>query len=73
VAALSILVVGDEIIIGLLLGEVLVGMGYDVCAIASTEAEAIAAAARRAWEAAVRHADGRVWRQQDRQSAVRYV
>jgi DNA-binding response OmpR family regulator len=45
-AALRVLVVEDEAMIGLLLAEVLVGMGYDVCAIEATEPDAILAAAR---------------------------
>jgi len=44
--ALRVLVVEDETTIGILLAEVLVGMGYDVCAIEATEADAVAAAAR---------------------------
>lgn len=42
---LSILVVEDEAIIGLLLSEVLEGMGHAVIGVASTEAGAIALAA----------------------------
>jgi CheY-like chemotaxis protein len=44
--ALRVLVVEDDTIIGLLLAEMLEEMGYDVCAIESTEATAVAAAAR---------------------------
>jgi two-component system, response regulator PdtaR len=44
--ALRILVVEDESTIAMLLAEVLVGMGHEVCAIAATETEAVAAAAR---------------------------
>ncbi len=43
--ALSILIVEDEAIIGLLLSEVLSGMGYEVCAVVASEDEAVAAAA----------------------------
>ena len=41
-----VLVVEDDAIIGILLGEMLEGMGYDVCGIEATEHEAITAAAR---------------------------
>jgi CheY-like chemotaxis protein len=44
--ALRVLVVEDDAMIGVLLGEMLEGMGYDVCGIEATEADAIAAAAR---------------------------
>ena len=44
--ALSILVVEDDAMIGMLLGEMLEEMGYDVCAIAATEEDAVANAAR---------------------------
>ncbi len=44
--ALSILIVEDEAIIGLLLSEVLAGMGHEVCAIVASEAAAVAAAAQ---------------------------
>jgi two-component system, response regulator PdtaR len=43
---LNILVVEDEAIIALLLGDVLMSMGHDICAIEDTEADAIAAAFR---------------------------
>ena len=43
--ALRVLIIEDEIIIGLLLGDLLADMGHDVCAIATTVAEAVAAAA----------------------------
>jgi CheY-like chemotaxis protein len=43
---LRILVVEDDTITGMLLGELLTSMGYDVCAIESTEADAVTAAAR---------------------------
>ena len=42
---LSILVVEDEAIIGMLLSEVLAGMGYKVCAVVASEDEAVEAAA----------------------------
>jgi two-component system, response regulator PdtaR len=44
--ALSILVVEDEAIIGLLLSEVLAGMGHKVCAVVASENEAVEAAAQ---------------------------
>jgi len=44
--ALRILLAEDDVMIGMLLAEMLVGMGYDVCAIEPTEADAVAAAAR---------------------------
>ncbi len=44
--ALRILVVEDEPIIAMMFAEVLESMGHDVCAIESTEAGAVAAAAR---------------------------
>jgi DNA-binding response OmpR family regulator len=40
--SLRILIVEDEAIIGVLLAEVLAGMGHDVCGIATTETEAVA-------------------------------
>lgn len=43
---LSVLVVKDNSLIGMLLGETLEEMGHDVCAIESTEADAVNAAAR---------------------------
>jgi len=45
-AALRVLLVEDEAVIAVLLAEVLGGMGYEVCAIEATEADAVAAAAR---------------------------
>jgi two-component system, response regulator PdtaR len=42
---LRVLVMEDDAMIGILLAEVLVGMGY-VCAIEATEADAVAAAVR---------------------------
>ena len=44
-AALCILVVEDEAIIGMLLSEVLAGMGHAVCAVVASEDEAVEAAA----------------------------
>ena len=44
--ALTVLVVEDDSIVGMLLGELLELMGYDVCAIEATEADAVAAAVR---------------------------
>jgi CheY-like chemotaxis protein len=44
--ALRVLVVEDDALIGLLLGELLAGMGHKVCAIAATEADAVSAAIR---------------------------
>lgn len=44
--ALRVLVVEDEMLIGMLLADVLGAMGYDVCAVEETEAGAVAAAAR---------------------------
>jgi CheY-like chemotaxis protein len=44
---LKVLVMEDEAVIALLLCEVLTGMGYRDCAIAATEADAVASAARR--------------------------
>jgi len=44
--ALKVLVVEDDAMIGLLLAEMLGEMGYDVCAIAATEEDAVADAAR---------------------------
>jgi CheY-like chemotaxis protein len=41
-----VLVVEDDAVIAMLLSEVLVGMGHDVCAIEATEADAVAAAGR---------------------------
>jgi len=43
---LSVLVVEDDPLVGILLGETLEAMGYDVCAIEATEADAVNAAAR---------------------------
>jgi len=45
-AALRVLVVEDDAIIGALLAEMLEGMGHDVCAVEATEADAVTAAAR---------------------------
>jgi len=44
--ALRILVAEDNAVIGALLAEMLEGMGHNVCAIAATEADAVAAAVR---------------------------
>ena len=44
--ALRVLVVEDEILIGMLLADALGAMGYEVCAIEPTETGAVAAAAR---------------------------
>ena len=44
--ALRVLVVEDDALIAMLLGEMLAGMGHDVCAPAATEAEAVIAADR---------------------------
>src|SRR5690349_6921705 len=43
---LRVLVVEDDALIAMLLGELLAGMGHDVCATAATEAEAVTAATR---------------------------
>ncbi len=45
-SALRILVVEDDALIGGLLSELLAEMGYEICAIEATEADAVAAAAR---------------------------
>jgi CheY-like chemotaxis protein len=44
--ALRVLVVEDDALIGMLLAEMLAGIGHDVCAIEATEANAVAAAVR---------------------------
>ena len=44
--ALRVLVVEDDAMIGMLLSEMLEDMGHEVCAVAATEAEAVADAAR---------------------------
>ncbi|HLG88994.1 MAG TPA: response regulator [Alphaproteobacteria bacterium] len=44
--ALRIVVVEDDAVIGILLAELLAGMGHDVCAIETTEAGAVTAAAQ---------------------------
>ena len=44
-SALSVLIVEDEAIIGMLLSEVLAGMGHKVCAVVASEDEAVEAAA----------------------------
>ena len=43
---LRVLVVEDDPLIAMLLGELPAGMGHDVCAAAPTEAEAVTAATR---------------------------
>ena len=43
---LRVMVVEDEAVMGVLFGEVLEGMGFTVCAIESTEPDAVAAASR---------------------------
>ncbi|EWY42687.1 regulator [Skermanella stibiiresistens SB22] len=45
-SGLQVLLVEDEAVIAMLLAEVLYGMGHHVCATATTEAAAVAAAAR---------------------------
>lgn len=44
--ALRVLVVEDDALLGMYLAEMLIGMGYDICAIEATEADAVTAAAR---------------------------
>ena len=44
--ALSVLVIEDDAMIGLLLAEMLEEMGYAVCAVAATEEDAVADAAK---------------------------
>lgn len=44
--ALRVLVIEDDALIGMLFADVLMAMGHDVCAIESTEAGAVTAAAR---------------------------
>jgi len=44
--ALRVLVIEDDALIAMLLGELLPGMGHHVCATAATEAEAVIAATR---------------------------
>ena len=43
--SMRVLVVEDDALIGELLSEMLVGLGYDVCAVAATESQAVAEAA----------------------------
>jgi DNA-binding response OmpR family regulator len=45
-AHLNVLVVEDDAMIGMLLAEMLEAMGYDVCAVAATEDDAVANATR---------------------------
>jgi two-component system, response regulator PdtaR len=42
--ALRVLIIEDDALIGIYLAEMLAEMGYDVCAIATTEADAVTAA-----------------------------
>ncbi|MDB5360418.1 MAG: hypothetical protein JWO51_1715 [Rhodospirillales bacterium] len=44
--ALRVLLVEDDVMIGELLADMLLDMGYDVCALEMTESEAVAAAIR---------------------------
>jgi DNA-binding response OmpR family regulator len=44
--ALRVLVVEDDALIAMMLGELLAGMGHDICGTAATEAEAVTAANR---------------------------
>jgi len=44
--AMRILVVEDDTLIGIYLAEMLIAMGYDICAIEATEADAVMAAAQ---------------------------
>ncbi|MFG1376810.1 response regulator [Xanthobacter autotrophicus] len=44
--ALRILIVEDDFMIGIHLAEMLEGMGYEVCSVEATEADAVAAAER---------------------------
>ena len=44
--ALRVLVVEDDALIAMLLGEMLASMGHDVCATSATEAEAVSGATR---------------------------
>ena len=44
--ALRVLVVEDDALIGMLFADALAAMGYEVCAIETTETDAVAAAAR---------------------------
>ncbi len=46
--ALRVLVVEDDALLGMFLAEMLIGMGYDICAIEATEAAAVAAALQHA-------------------------
>ncbi|HWK47997.1 MAG TPA: response regulator [Stellaceae bacterium] len=45
-SALRILVVDDDAMVGEMLSEMLAEMGYEVCAVAATEADAVTAAIR---------------------------
>ncbi len=44
--SLRLVVVEDDVLLGLLLGDIFAAMGHDVCATETTEAGAVAAAAR---------------------------
>jgi DNA-binding response OmpR family regulator len=44
--ALRVLVIEDDALIAMLLSELLASMGHDVCAIATSEVEAVSAATR---------------------------
>jgi DNA-binding response OmpR family regulator len=44
--ALTVLVMEDDAVVGMLLAELLAGMGYDVCAVTRTQADSVAAALR---------------------------
>jgi two-component system, response regulator PdtaR len=44
--ALRVLVVEDDVLIGMLFADALAAMGYEICAIETTETDAVAAAAR---------------------------
>jgi two-component system, response regulator PdtaR len=46
VKRLRILVIEDDAVIGILIAEMLAGMGHEVCALETNEAGAVAAAAR---------------------------
>jgi CheY-like chemotaxis protein len=46
VKALRVLVIEDDALIAMMVAELLAGMGHEVCATASTEAEAVIAATR---------------------------
>lgn len=56
--SLKVLVIEDDALVGVLLAELLAGMGHVVCATAATEAEAISAAQRHRPDLMI--ADGRL-------------